>query len=177
MSLTTNAQDERKGSDGLHFAWNSELDLLELYFAEAKIWNSFAGALTDVFSSIETFHSAGLRQHELNLFSAHFRILDLELQKKILSYVNGKHAPKTRMTHACLLGFDWSEYNCLDDMRRRDFVAEFEDRYSSWAVEAIRKLETKLASFPLKHLRFEFFFLPFKSVADFRQLFEEALRG
>jgi len=177
MSITTNPQDERKGSDGVHFAWNADLELLELYFAESKIWTDFGGALSDAFTSIETFHSTGLKQHELNLFSAHFRILDSPLQSKILSYVNGENAPKTRITHACLVGFDWNEYKCLDDRRRHDFIREFEHRYATWSTDAIRKVEAKLEVLTLKNLRFEFFFLPFKSVVAFRQLFETALRG
>jgi len=177
MSITTNPKEERKGSDGLHFAWNDQLEVLELYFAESKIWGDFAAALQDAFDSVERFHSDGLKQHELNLFSTHFKILDSELQNKILSYINGENAPKTRITHACLVGFDWAEYLCLNDSRRTEFIRELEERYSKWATEAVRKVESKLAIFKLRHLRFEFFFIPFRSVEDFRKWFEEALRG
>jgi hypothetical protein len=177
MVITTNPKDERKGSDGMHFSWNQDLEILELYFAESKVWNDFGAALSDALASVEKFHNDGLKQHEFNLFSSQFKILDDQLQGRILSYINGENVTKTRITHACLVGFDWNEYLCLGDGRRKDFIREFEERYSSWADDAVTKVETKLAAFSLRHLRFEFFFLPFKSVEEFRTLFEAALRG
>jgi len=177
MSLTTNPSEERKGSDGVHINWNSELEILEIYFAESKIWSDFAAGLKDAFKSIDSFHAAGMKQHELNLFGTHFKLLDSELQTKILSYIDGENAPKTRINHACLIGYDWYEYKCLDDSRRKQFIAEFQERYSHWAENAIQKVESGLSTFPHKHLRFEFLFVPFKDVKQFRNSFQEALRG
>lgn len=57
MVITTNPKDERKGSDGMHFSWNQDLEILELYFAESKVWNDFGAALSDAIASVEKFHN------------------------------------------------------------------------------------------------------------------------
>lgn len=177
MPLTTNPGEERKGSDGLHFAWNPELQILELYFAESKIWSDFGRAVEAAFDSVKTFHERGLKQHELNLFASQFKLIDPELQTRILSYIEGENVAKTRVNHACLIGFDWDEYKCLDDSRRKQFILEFEKRYVEWAATARHKIETRLSTFPFRFAGFEFFLLPFKEVEAFRRSFEEALRG
>jgi hypothetical protein len=177
MPLSTNPKEERKGSDGVHIKWNSDLQILDLFFAEAKIWATFSTALDDVFASVKKFHEGGMKQHELNLLTNHFTALDDDTQEKILSYIDGENAPNTRVTHAALVGFDWEEYKALDDARRKQFVAEFESRYKSWAAATVPKVSSKLSKFEYKNLRFEFFFIPFKDVQKFRDWFEEALRG
>jgi len=177
MPLSTNPNEERKGSDGVHIRWNEELGLMDIYFAESKIWGDFGDALDDAFKSITKFHKNGMKQHELNLFATHFQLLDSELQDRVLTYVDGANAANTRLNHACLIGFDWGEYKCLDDTRRREFITQFKDRYLKWAAGALDKVEGQLGRFPYRHLRFEFFFVPFKDVQAFRDWFEEALRG
>lgn len=177
MPLTTNPGEERKGSDGVHIKWNPELEVLDIFFAESKVRANFTEALTDTFVTLEKFHAGGMKQHELNLFSTHFKLLDSDLQMKILSYIEGENASKSRLNQASLIGFEWEEYKCLDDSRRRQFLLEFKQRYSEWGREALTKTESHLATFRHKYLRFEFFFVPFKNVQQFRDWFEQALRG
>jgi hypothetical protein len=176
MPLTTNIKEERKGSDGVHIRWDSDEEALEIYFAESKIWGDFTAALNDAFKSIKAFHSGGMRQHELNMFGTHFKLLDPELQARVVSYIEGENVPNTRLIHACVIGFDWKEYKCLDDARRKEFILEFEERYRHWGKDAVKKVEAGLTTLP-QQLSFEFFFVPFKSVQMFRDLFEKALRG
>jgi hypothetical protein len=175
MPITTNTNEERKGSDGVHLKWNSELDLLEIIFAESKIWKSSSAAIEDALASILEFHSGNMKIHECNLFTTDFKLFDEELQKKINSFIDGENSTKTRVTHACLIGFDWDQYECLDDARRKEFVSQFQQRYLQWAEAAVPKLGKKLEKFPLKNLRFDFFFIPFKDVDAFRDWFQEAL--
>ena len=54
MPLSTNPKEERKGSDGVHVKWNPDLELLDLFFAEAKIWASFSDALDDAAFGLRT---------------------------------------------------------------------------------------------------------------------------
>jgi len=177
MPLTTNPKEERKGSDGIHIRWADADETLEIFFAESKIWGNFVDALRDALKSVNDFHAGGTSHHELKLFSGHFKVLDPKLQERVISYIDGDNQYKTRIHHACLVGFDWEEYKCLDDSRRDQFVKEFEKRYEAWAQSALGKVQAKLSAFPHKHLRFEFFFIPFKDVKSFRDYFEEALRG
>jgi hypothetical protein len=177
MPLTTNPKEERKGSDGVHIRWDATDETLEIFFAESKIWGDFGDALRDALKSVRDLHADGIARHELKLFSGHFKVLDPKLQERVNSYIDGDNQCKTRIHHACLVGFDWEEYKCLDDSRRIEFVKEFEKRYEEWAQSAIGKVEAKLSAFPHKHLQFEFFFIPFSNVQSFRDYFEEALRG
>jgi hypothetical protein len=177
MPLTTNPKDERKGSDGVHLRWDEDAGILELLFAESKIWQSFSDALRDAFESIEKFHDSRTKQHEVNTFTTGFANLGEDLQKKVVSYIEGENVSNCRLAQACLIGFDWSEYDCLMDGRRADFIREFDDRYRAWAAGIRDSLNSKLKAFKHKHLRFEFFILPFKDVQAFRNWFLEELTG
>lgn len=177
MPMTTNPNEERKGSDGVHLLWDQSSGVLELMFAESKIWKSFSAALKDAFASMEKFHDSRTKQHEVNAFSSGFSNLDTELQKKVLSYIEGENATKCRLAQACLIGFNWDEYQCLNDKRRTSFIEDFEIRYRLWAAGIRDSLNGRLKAFKHKHLRFEFFMLPFKDVEIFRAWFQEALTG
>jgi HamA len=177
MPLTTNPNEERKGSDGVHILWDDADSVLELVFAESKLWKSFSGALADAFKSMEEFHDSRAKQYEVNIVTSGFSSLDANLQERVTAYIEGENVSKFRLAQACLIGFDWSEYDCLDDQRRAKFIEEFEARYHEWALGARDLLGNRLKVFKHKHLRFEFFFLPFKDVEAFRKWFEEALTG
>lgn len=177
MTMTTNPKEERKGSDGVHMRWIQDSGVLEIIFAESKLWKSFAAALTDAFKSMEQFHESPTKAHEINAFTSGFSCLDQDLQQKVLSYVEGENSSNCRFVHACLIGFDWQEYECLEDERREGFIKYFEDRYRAWADEMRDSLNGKLKAFKHKHLQLEFFMLPFKDVEAFRGWFNEELTG
>jgi hypothetical protein len=177
MPMTTNPSEERKGSDGVHLRWEESSGTLELFFAESKIWKSFSDGLRDAFESMEQFHDSRTKRYEVNAFTSGFSNLDDELQQRVVSYIEGENVSNCRLVQACLIGFNWSEYECLADQRRIAFIKEFEERYRTWAIGVRDSLNDKLRAFKHKHLRFEFFMLPFKNVDDFRAWFEEELTG
>jgi hypothetical protein len=177
MPMTTNPNEERKGSDGVHILWDESAALLELIFAESKLWQSFSGAMGDAFRSMEDFHDSRTKQHEVNCLTSGFSNLDSDLQKKLLAYVEGEKASNCRLAHACLIGFNWKEYECLGDVRRAAFIREFDTRYRIWADGIRDSLNDRVKAFKHKHLRFEFFMLPFQDVEAFRGWFQEALTG
>ena len=177
MPMTTNPNEERKGSDGVHLLWNEKASVLELVFAESKIWKSFSGALGDAFKSMESFHDSRTKQYEVNAFTSDFSNLNPELQKSVLSFIEGENVSRCRLAQACLIGFDWKEYECLCDGRRALFLEEFDARYRAWANGIRDSLNDRLKAFKHKHLRFEFFMLPFRDVDEFRAWFQEELSG
>jgi hypothetical protein len=177
MPMTTNANEERKGSDGVHLLWDESTQILELVFAEVKIWNSFPQALAKAFESMESFHDSRTKRHEVNAVTSAFSNLDSKLQEKVMSYVEGENVSNCRHAQACLIGFNWAEYKCLADSRREDFIKEFDKRYRAWATGIRTDLNDRLKAFKHKHLRFEFFMIPFQDVEAFRGWFEEALTG
>jgi hypothetical protein len=176
MLLTTNPNDERKGSDGVHVRWVDDEQRLEVIFAEAKLHQDFAAALKSAFVSMTDFHNSAAKELEVNYFLNAFSLLDQKQQEHLRAYVEGEKKDKCQEVHVCLIGYDWKEYECLKDDRKKDFLKEFEARYLSWAKATIKpELDAGLASFTHSHLRFEFFFLPFPSVGNFRSLFLENL--
>lgn len=177
MPMTTNPKEERKGSDGVHVRWEKEPGVLELIFAESKIYKSFSDALRDAFISMEEFHDSVTKRHEINTVTAGFSDLSPDLQGRLVSYIEGENVSNCRHVQACLIGFNWTEYECLCDGRRGAFIKEFEQRYKEWAKSMRKNLNDKLKEFKHKQLRFEFFMLPFKDVEAFRTWFREELSG
>ena len=176
MPITTNPNDERKGSDGVHIRWSTEGELLEVIFAEAKLYKDFDAALTRAFVSMTEFHNSAAKQLEINYFLNAFSLLSGEQQNIITSYVEGENRGKCQQVHVCLIGYTWDEYECLKGSEKKKFLEEFETRYHAWALAEMKpKLEAELAAFTHSHLKFEFFFLPLTSVDDFRALFLERL--
>jgi len=177
MPISTNPAEERKGTDGVHARWNEQLQLLDVFFAESKLYQSFSGALSDAFVSMEKLHSTQAIGHEFFITTHNLQHLGSESESDLLGFLSGKPGTKIRTNHACLLGFDWQEYKHLDAEGRTGFIADFVDRYGSEAVSLRDKIDAKLQECAIKHLRFEFFVVPFRSVADFRSRFNAALLG
>ena len=177
MPMTTNPKLERQGSDGVHLRWDEEAAVLEVIFAESKIHKVFSAALNDAFTSIEGFHDSRTKRHEVTAFTSAFSNLDPELQRKVVEYIEGENVSHCRLAQACLIGFNWSEYECLNDQRREQFTKEFEERYRAWARGIRESLNGKLQACKHKHLKFEFFMLPFRDVEAFRAWFNEELTG
>ena len=176
MLITTNPNDERKGSDGVHIRWVGGEDLLEVIFAEAKLYKDFNAALTSAFLSMTDFHNSFTKGLEINYFLNAFSLLSAEQQGVIASYVEGENKGKCQEVQVCLIGHTWEEYECLKTTERKTFLKEFEKRYLKWATETMKpKLGTELEAFTHSHLRFEFFFLPLTSVENFRELFLASL--
>jgi hypothetical protein len=176
MLITTNPNDERKGSDGVHIRWAGEEDVLEVIFAEAKLHKDFSTALASAFGSMTDFHNSATKGLEINYFLNTFTLLDDEQRRVITSYVEGENKGKCQEVHVCLIGHTWAEYECLKTADKKKFLDEFEERYLAWARKTMKpKLGAALAEFAHSHLRFEFFFLPLTSVDAFRQLFLESL--
>jgi hypothetical protein len=176
MPLTTNPEVERHGSDGVHIRWAGEEENLEVIFAESKLFKDFGAALGSAFKSIDGFHNSSAKSLEIKYFLTAFSLLTPEQQLIISSYVEGEMKESCQEVQVCLIGHTWKEYECLASADRRKFLDEFESRYLLWAVEEMKpKLDAELKNFMHRHLRFEFFFLPFASVDDFRTMFEELL--
>lgn len=176
MLITTNPKEERKGSDGVHIRWIGDQTLLEVIFAESKFHKDFGAALTSAFVSMTEFHDSATKGHEINFFLNAYTLLEPQQQEVIASYVEGENKGHCQEVHVCLIGHTWKEYESLKGKDKNKFLAEFESRYLVWAELVMKpKLEAELASFTHSHLKFEFFFLPFTSVDNFRSLFLESL--
>lgn len=131
MLITTNPNDERKGSDGVHIRWAPGGEVLEVIFAEAKLHKDFTAALASAFASMTDFHNSATKDLEINYFLNTFPVLNAEQQKVISSYVEGENKDKCQQVHVCLIGYTWKEYECLKDSKEEGISRRVRQSVSS----------------------------------------------
>ena len=82
-------------------------ELLEVIFAEAKLYEDFGAALTNAFLSMTEFHNSATKDLEINYFLNSFSLLNDEQQNVVTSYVEGQNKGKCQEVHVCLIGHTW----------------------------------------------------------------------
>jgi hypothetical protein len=173
MELKTNHKDEVKGSDGIHAGWSENEKMVDFYFGESKLYKDVNSAISAVIKSINGFHDNEMYKHELIMVTNHFKYANEKVKTEISELIKrGEPGPHARINHACLVGYDWKKYKALSKEKlHEDFISYLiED-----SEKIVASLDQKFEKFDKKHLRFEFFFLPFPSVTDFRNCFNAAL--
>ena len=173
MELKTNHKDEVKGSDGIHAGWSENEKIIDFYFGESKLYKDVNSAISAVIKSVNGFHDNEMYKHELIMVTKHFKYANEEVRKEILELIKrGEPGPQARINHACLVGYDWKKYgNLSKEKLHEDFI----ECLISDSEKIVASLDKKFEKFTKKHLKFEFFFIPFPSVTDFRNSFNKAL--
>ncbi|MCP4603458.1 MAG: DUF1837 domain-containing protein [Proteobacteria bacterium] len=176
MELKTNPNDEIKGSDGIHMKWHEEDGALDVYFGESKVWNSLSGALDDAFGSIEKFHSQGLLAHEIGMVTSHFKWSDEPMRQRVLDFVDRSRPPTDfRINHACLIGYGWNQYSDLVGTTVAAMTKDLKTRLEADTTRLRTLIDRRFDVIERKTLRFEVFFLPFRTVQEFRDAFIAAI--
>jgi len=173
MELKTNHKDEVKGSDGIHAGWSESEKIVDFYFGESKLYKDVNSAISAVIKSVTSFHDNEMYKHELIMVTKYFKYANDEIKEEISELIQrGEPGPKARINHACLVGYDWRKYGSLSKEKlHEDFISCL----ISDGEKIVSSLDKKFEKFERKDLRFEFFFLPFPSVTDFRNAFNAAL--
>ncbi|MGU0864963.1 DUF1837 domain-containing protein [Pseudomonas aeruginosa] len=176
MELKTNRKLEANGSDGIHARWNSEDQIVDFYFGESKLYQNIDAAINSALESIESFHADEIYKHEFTMITKHFKYADPEVQKAVTEHIKlGEPGPDARINHACLIGYNWNAYENQNNKSSRELSAEFKEKFLLETSSIAEKLDNKLNGFTRKHLRFDIFFMPFPSIQNFRNEFNEAL--
>lgn len=176
MELKTNHKDEVKGSDGIHARWNDEIEMVDFYFGESKLYKDVAGAMTSALKSVNDFHDIKMYEHEFNMVTKHFKYADEEVKREISQlFTNGNPGENVRINHACLIGYDYDGYAAVATEPRNIMKDKFEESFRADGERLVRLLQKKMDNFNKKYLAFDIFFLPFPSVVEFRNAFNEAL--
>lgn len=177
MELKTNPNDEVKGADAIHVRWDTAKDHLKVFLGESKLYASISDAITSALKSIQQLHDQKRSSEELSLVTSHFKFLDDDFKNAVIAYLDEANpAASMRVTHACLIGWDWNTYRLLTTDRAA-FVADFKKHYSAYLPQIRKMLAERFAEFKYKHLSFQFMFLPFRSVQEFRDEFYRVLLG
>ena len=175
MELKTNHKDEVKGSDGIHARWNKEAGIVDFFFGEAKLYQDASGAITSLLKSIKEFHEISMYEHEFNMVTKHFKYADENVRDAVCRFItNGEVGEEARINHACLVGYDFDAYGDAQGsgLALRD---DFQQKLLLRSQSIVKTLQRRFDAFEKKKLVFEVFFLPFPSVDDFRNAFNEAL--
>tara|TARA_B110000196_G_scaffold47054_1_gene37602 strand:+ start:657 stop:1583 length:927 start_codon:yes stop_codon:yes gene_type:complete len=172
MELKTNRKDEVKGSDGIHAKYDSESGLVDFYFGESKLYKSSSSAISSALHSVNDFHDGEMYKHEYKMVTKHYKYADEQTKQAIQGLiVNGEPGPSVRVNHACLIGYDFETFKSKPYMALDDFKEEFLKDGSRLTT----LLQKKFDKFEKQYLCFEVFFIPFPSVVEFRNAFNEAL--
>lgn len=178
MELKTNPNDEVKRSDGLHFGWDDKTNKAILYIGESKIYQSIYGALDDAFSSLEKMYDENEREEEIRLITTHFKYISPEFQNAVLQWVDNQLShDRFRIVHVCLIGYDWNHFDNCKGPSRQDFITNFNDYFIKDCSRLENLTRERLKGTHINHLEFEFIFLPFRSVEEFRNIFLQHLTG
>lgn len=177
MELKTNPADEVKGTDGIHIRWDSHDNHLDVFLGESKLYQDIGAAMSDALKSVKTLHEEVRLDDELHLVTAHFKHLDAAFRAKVTAWVNRETSDhECHIIHACLIGWDWSQYSRLANDRDGLFK-DFENQYREYTINIGKLLKKRFEGYSHRHLSFHFLFLPFASVGDFRAAFYRELLG
>lgn len=176
MELKTNSHDEVKGSDGIHIKWDEKNKIVDFYFGEAKLYKKISSAMDSALKSIGDFHDDEMYKYEFSMVTKHFKYANKNIRNEVVKLISlGEPSENVRLNHACLIGYDWKEFNNLNGEYEHPISQEFKIRFENDLPRIVKLLEKKFSTFEHKHLRFDVFFIPFKSVSDFRNAFNFAL--
>ncbi|MDG6881100.1 Domain of uncharacterised function (DUF1837) [Phocoenobacter uteri] len=175
MDLKTNPQLESFGSDGINMKVID--NVLNIFFGEAKLYQDIGKALDSIFDSIGNFHQNALKKHECNMVTTHYKYLTEGEKEKVYKFINDNlNADKVKINHACLVGYDWNKYKALNDINtRKSFIDKFEEEYEKESRRLTKLIQKRFDEFSKKTLIFEVFFLPFQSVQELRDKFNDEL--
>jgi hypothetical protein len=173
MELKTNHNDEVKGSDGIHARWHEVDEVVDFFFGESKLYQNVNDAISSALKSISEFHDKEIYKHEFSIITKHFKFAHENVRAQLEKMIGtGEASEQVRLNHACLIGYDWEQYNLL---KPKEIKTRIKEILGADAVTIVGNLNKKFRSFDKKHLRFDIFFLPFPSVSDFRNAFNAAL--
>ena len=176
MELKTNPNDEVKGSDGIHMAWNAADNVVDIIFGEAKLHKGISNGLASAFTSLEAFHAEGMDRHEFLMATKHFKYAERKLTEVVEELLkDGVPKAGVRVKHALLIGYDWQHYKGDNSLAGQALVDDFRQRYAADAKRIHHLIQSRFDGFSKKELEFEVFFLPFESVQELRDAFNKAL--
>ena len=179
MYLKTNAQMPVYGSDGIHVGLDTDGVSLRLYLGESKLYDNVPDALTAVFKSITTFvQDKGMQAREIQVARDHMTLGDEHamLKDALLRYLDPyeQQQVQRRDVFACFVGFDFMKYKDLQKLSPELVESEFKKLFDARVQEVMELLKGRLGGVGMDVINFEFFLLPFPSVANFRTAFFDA---
>lgn len=184
MSLKTSGQLHYQGADGVYFKYDKNNDCLNLYWAEAKMYQDLNAAVINCFESLKGFlldpqGCNSTQERDIQLITANIQanVNDTELEDILVRYFDKDDDLSNNVVYKgiCFIGFDYDKYPIESDLSKKTediknaIIAEHDKWYSTLGnkIKSHINLSTK---------EIHIFLMPFPSVAEFRKYYLETIR-
>jgi len=183
MSLKTSGQLHYQGADGIHVKYDKNTDCLNLYWAEAKMYQDLNAAVTKCFESLKGFlldpqgcNSTQERDIQLITSNIQANVNNAELENILVRYFDKDDNLSNKVIYKgiCFIGFDFDKYPSTTDLSKTTetvknaIIAERDEWYGTLSnkIKSHINLNTK---------EIHIFLMPFRSVSEFRKYYLETI--
>ena len=183
MSLKTSGQLHYQGADGIHVKFDSNVNALNLYWGESKMYQKINDAIKSCLDSIKGFlldplSADSVYERDLQLISSNIvsNVNDTELEDKLVRYFDKDDDLSNNLIYkgVCFIGFDYDKYPSEDLQKTtKEIKEDIKNEISKW----YKNLSLKINSHPKLNLKeIHVFLMPFPSVAEFRKYYLEGIK-
>lgn len=179
MSLKTSGQLHYQGADGIHVKYDKNTDRLNLYWAEAKMYQDLNTAITNCFDSLKGFlldpqGYSSIQERDIQLITSNIQanVNDDELENILVRYFDKDDDLSNKIIYKgiCFIGFDYGKYPSENDLHsttesiKRAILAE----HDKWYDTLSKKIKSHVN---LDSKEIHIFLMPFPSVSEFRDYY------
>ena len=185
MFLKTSEHMPIHGSDSVHIRMSKDGEKLELFWGEAKMYSNLSAALDQALLSISNFccqkedvaDPRVSRDRDIDIIKDYPDVETEEMKSALLKFFDPyqKESNNWKEIYACMVGFDYSLYNELNNVEESKLSDYFRDKYIEKIKKACQLFEKEIKDKHLEELEFAFILLPFKSLKRFRKEFYKLL--
>lgn len=183
MSLKTSSKMHYHGADGVHFNYNRTTKNLDLYWAEAKMYQDINTAIGNCFESLKSFlldpkgfKSTQERDVDLITSNIHQNINDETVEDILLEYFDKDKEQSNRLVYkgVCFIGFDYDIYPSTDITKTtEDIRKSILEEYDKWHNVVGQKIKNHVN---LDKKEIHVFLMPFPSVDEFREYYLKTIK-
>jgi hypothetical protein len=179
MPLKTSPQMHFHGADGIHGTFDSNSEMLAIYWGESKLYSTPTSAIEACFESLAPFvlpdgSSTAPQVRDLQLLSDNLDLCDPDLEAALLRYLDPNDPQFNKLTYrgVALVGFDSDSYvPGKPPLTVADLTSALESAVTSWHDSVSHYVAKK----QLTNIGIELFCVPFPSVQAFRDAFLDEL--
>ncbi|GHV03408.1 hypothetical protein FACS1894159_12150 [Bacteroidia bacterium] len=184
MTLKTSGQLHYQGADGIHVKYDTSTDCLNLYWAEAKMYQDLNAAITNCFESLKGFlldsqSGTSTQERDIQLITSNIQanVNDTELENMLVRYFDKDDDLSNKIVYkgVCFIGFDYDKYPSESDLSKttEDVKNAIIAEHDKWYSTLSSKIKTHIN---LDSKEIHIFLMPFRSVSEFRKYYLETIR-
>jgi hypothetical protein len=180
MNLKTNNNQPNFGRDGVHVTYDEGSQSLVLLLGESKLEQTFSKAVDHAIESVKGYlDDLELREHEINVIRSHHDLgaMPVKAQEQLRKLLNpyGGGPPDAGQVHACLIGFEATQYAQVAKMAPAEIEEAFRNAYLKRIETGCALIKNKIEDALPPGTRIIFFLMPFPSLEVLRKTFMQKL--